>query len=575
MKKSHKKIASRLFTAVLLLLSFQFVMAQREAVIKEIFPRNETWEHRMLQAMNINPLGSLASYGQLVPSNQLAPLEQAFGRLSLLAAELLATKLTPGYTAPTLIYDISNISELRGQFNGILALLVMIESSKSSNDESVRALKTWSTRLFTSIKIRSAKAVLDQYQQWKSNPCNYNQPGYTKHPNCATPNSYGDMFATMQPPSDIIAKAGLKSVLDKYAELVASGVSVGATGIALISAGMALTSTLGATTATVGSTASYVSLGTAFGGTGGTGAASGGAIGAVGWASVAAAPIAATIFAIIVGTTEGIKVVEAAKVEPMLKLKLGVAMTDYINITNVLSDSNGRTMFLVAFMEAAQKRYQVTPANVDGEVRFYCQAGYISKFKLSYSLNVDKTGYFAENKTFEFSTKDLNVGSEESFTVPAGAKNITIRGTYLAGTWKELFNVKWDKPNYLCYTTYGTIFDAKYKTDCPEVNNMSARPNKLTLTHGGGYTAWFTLTYKRADGVAVKEESKGFTIARTNFYQIPTGATNVQLVIRSATGLLWEPWKEFFNKTWPEPPNECIRIYGTSLHPTWNNECQF
>jgi hypothetical protein len=39
------------------------------------------------------------------------------------------------------------------------------------------------------------------------------------------------------------------------------------------------------------------------------------------------------------------------------------------------------------------------------------------------------------------------------------------------------------------------------------------------------------------------------------------------------TGVVWDPWKGIIDKIWPSPPNECIKVYGTTLDPKWNNEC--
>jgi hypothetical protein len=335
----------------------------------------------------------------------------------------------------------------------------------------------------------------------------------------------------------------------------------------MTSAGLALTSVLAGTSIWASSMTSVttgLSLCAAFGGSGGMAGAAGSAIGAAGWAGVAAAPIAAAVLCIVVGTMEGFAVVEAAKVEPMFKMKLGAAMTDYININNVMADSSSRNIFFVAFQEAASKGFQITQPKVDGEVRFYCQAGYVSSFRLSYTLN-------GQNQTF--TTPDLSVGFEKTFTIPYNATNIRVQGWYLSGTWKDLFNVTLDRPTYACYTSYGTIFGPNYKTDCPEVGNMTAKQNQLTVTQGGGYVAWIRLEYNdggQTKRVLDKSDCGG---GWRQVFDIPATATNIHLVAWSATGLVWDPWKTIVDKSWPSPPNECIKVYNTSLDPKWDGEC--
>jgi hypothetical protein len=260
----------------------------------------------------------------------------------------------------------------------------------------------------------------------------------------------------------------------------------------------------------------------------------------------------------------------------MLKMKLAAAIEEHINITNVFAEENGRSMFFMAFTEATTKGFQITDAGIAGEVRFYCQAGYITRFKLSYTKNVDKTGFFPEYKKMEFTTADLNVGSEQSFDIPADAKDIKVQASYAHGIndWRPLINESIAIPSYRCYTSYGTIFDAKYKKDCPEIGNMTVtKPNELTITQGGGYTAWVYLSYKQNGKVVIAQDQKGIAIGWRKAYQIPKDATQIYLYIRNATGLAWEPWKAVVEKTWPVPPNECIKIHGTTLAPKWNNEC--
>lgn len=542
--------------------------------VKAIFPRGMTYEHRIIKILQINPENLLVAYDE-APKNfaGLTNLQKAFGRLSLLAAEVLSTEMNPQYSDPDkLLGDLERIYEFRVRVQAILGLLVMNELGKSVTDEPGQALKSWGGDLFKYMKIRVAASLLNEYNRWYRNPCGYVAEGYKPSPNCGS--SLADMVSKESPPQDILAKAGLKSVLNSTqggsADNFARTFSLGMSCITVMAASGA---TLGSVLTTLPGGMSGVSLFAAFGGSvhGMASAGASGAIGAMGWGAVVAAPIAATLMAVIVGTTEGFKVVEAQKTEPMLKMKLGAAITDPVNITNVLTDADNRNLFMMAFTEASLRKYQLVKPSVDGEVRFYCQAGYVSRFRLSYTVNESRTG----PRNVEQTTRDLNVGSEESFIIPANATNIRVQGWALTDRWLQVFNRSVFTPTFLCFTTYGTIFKPEFKTDCPEVASMTTVERELTVTHGGGYEAWVTLTYKKQNGqTEVAQDQRDLGIGWRKVYKIPYGATNIRLLVRVNTGLVWDPWKTAFDKTWPEPPNECIKVYGTSLDPRWNNECR-
>jgi hypothetical protein len=538
--------------------------------IRTIFTRGQTYEYRMLQALKMYPYTSQVNLGGTAPVfSSIDPLGQAFGRLALQAAEIYFLS-NPNITADQVLSQIGSYTDksVRQSVSGIMAVLTMNAISKSATDVPTTYLKNWAANLYRSIKVRSAKAVLDEYQRWKSDWCTYE--GISPEECRVQSQGIVSLFTTRKPPEDLLGKNGLKSVLANNADAIAVGTSLGLTVATTTAAAVALASVLG-TTATV-STAGILTvtpnLCAAFvpavsaGAAGG--ASAGGAIGAVGWAGVVAAPVAAAVLCIVVGTIEGFKVVEAAKLEPMLKMKLGAAMAEPIKISNVMADSSSRNMFFIAFMEAAEKNFQITEPRVDGEVRFYCQAGFVSSFRLSYTLN---------GQTVTKTTADLAVGHEESFPIPYNATNIRTQGWYLNAGWKDLFNVTLDGPTYICYTSYGTIFGPNYKTDCPEVGNMTTKANEVTITQGGGYSAWIRLTYVQNGQTVTLLDQSSTAAGWRKVFTIPVGVTNVRLQAWSSTGLVWDPWKTIIDKTWPYPPNECIKVYGTTLDPKWNNEC--
>jgi hypothetical protein len=532
--------------------------------IRTIFPRRGIYEYKILQAIKYGNLASQVFMGGGSGNfNMLDDLGKAFGTYALNAAEMLfATdaNITPDQVIGKAVYD----NATRTGLNGILCLLIVNSILSRQVDpaisfESRMAMRSWCENLFWSIKVRCAKAILDEYQKWKADPCSYQAEGYKAPPDCALKGfNFTQWYGTRKPPEDILGKAGLKSVLTNNADAVASTV-------ALALAAVTLTAAAGTLSVSLVTANLFAAFGVAAGEFVGAAAAAGGAVlGAAGWGSVAAAPIAAAVLSIVVGTMEGFRVVEAVKVEPTLKMKLGAAMSEPININNVMADSNSRGMFFVAFQEAALKNFQIPDTRVDGEVRFYCQAGFVSSFRLTYDLN---------GQTQTFTTPDLSVGYEKTFSIPYNAKNIHVQGWYALGGWKDLFNQTLLRPTFICYTSYGTIAQPSYKTDCPEVGNMTTKPNELTVTQGGGYSAWVRLTYVQNGQQITALDQSSVASGWRKVFSIPVGVTNIHLQIWDATGLSWEPWKTVVDKTWPTPPNECIKVYGTTLDPKWDSEC--
>lgn len=520
--------------------------------VKTLFPREQTFEYAVLRAMKYSTFANeILIGGQMKHYSNLSDLDKAFGKLALMAAEFsYAGNMT--ITAQQALDQIQNTPNniKRNQVAGILGVLLINEVQKTNTDPLTMALKNWATDLYRSVWVRSAKAVLDEYGKWKNDWCTYE--GISPEQCRVQSQGISSLFASRKPPQDLIGKNGLKALLDNNADAVAVGTSLGLAAVGLVTSFGVLTSVM-----TFGTAATTVSLFTAFG-------AKGVSILGAGFAGVVAAPIAAAILCIVVGTIEGYAVIEAAKLEPMLKMKLGAAMTSPINIINVMADSTARDMFFIGFMESATKNFSITPPKVNGEVRFYCQAGYVSSFRLTYTLN---------GQAQTFTTPDLAVGQEKSFSIPYNATNIRVQGWYALGGWKELFNVALDKPTYICYTSYGTVFEPKYKTDCPEVGSMVTQPNQLTITQGGGYVAWIRLEYNEGGQTKRVLDKSDCPGGWRQVFTIPATATNIRLQAWSNTGLIWEPWKIIIDKTWPSPPNECIKVYNTTLDPKWNNEC--
>jgi hypothetical protein len=532
-----------------------------EVQVRQIFPRGERYEAEILRALGFSRFRHEVFLGGLPVASQLSPLEQGFARLGMSAAEAFFVS-NPEITAEQAIARIRSDLETRRTVNTFVGLLLM-ESlrRKGGGDAQTLALRQWGTDLYRSIRIQAAKSALDQYKLWEMDPCGYDNLPASRCQGTAA------LFSAPRPNEATLGKNAMGSVMSSYADEAAAAAALGLTAAATTAAFVALTSSLGVTVVAPAAGATFGGVSTSlFAAFGGNLAGTTGAIGAAGWAGVVAAPVAAAVLAVVVGTIEGFAVVEAGRVEPMLKLKLGAAMNENIVIENALVEETGRDFFFLAFQRAAADGYQIPASTVDGEVRFYCQAGYVSRFKLTYTL---------DGRQHSHTTRDLPVGHEESFSIPARATNIVASGEWFDGiNWKPLFTRNLPRPTFIGFTSYGTIFSPQVKDEYPEISNIIAQPKELTLTHGGGYVAHMKVTYQQGGRTVTAVDDKGTTLGWRRVFTIPDDATNVRLEAWSSTGLVWEPWKRIVDRSYPSPPNECIKVFGTTLDPKWNNECR-
>jgi hypothetical protein len=257
----------------------------------------------------------------------------------------------------------------------------------------------------------------------------------------------------------------------------------------------------------------------------------------------------------------------------LVKAKLGKTMSQRTDpqwvsahIRNELQDKGARTFFVLAFMDYAMHGWQMQDLNLDGEVRFFCQAGYVSRFTLSYMLN-------GATKTFK--TRELPVDRGQTFTIPAAATSIRVGGEYALAGWHKIpgSNQSIAKPTYTGFISYGTIFGPKVKAGYPETAGITTEPNKLVFTQNGGYEAWLQITYTLRGVRKTLHDGKGWLLGQKQMFDIPKGARDMRIHIREATGLVWAPWKVVYDKTMPSPQSTCVKVYGSTLDPHWNNEC--
>lgn len=535
-----------------------------------IFPRKQGWETQMLKAMRFQAYNNTIFLGGVAPAfGNLPPLDQGFGTLGLAAAEVYFRD-DKKITAEQVIAKMGGDAKVRDAIVSMAGMLLAEKVAKDrSNDAATVALRNWAAEVFWTFRLSTAKASLDEYQRWKADPCGYSLRHGIQSNACSR---IANTISAPRPPEEIIAKNAMGNAMSTQANAIAAATAAGAAAVGIAGASVAMASALGTVVIapTVGAFSGVTfggvttSLFAAFGGTGGAAAGGAGAIGAVGWAGVVAAPVAAAVMAVVVGVTEGIAVIEAGRVEPMLKAKLGAAMTGPIVIQNALTEPNAGDFFHMAYQNAAANQFVAPKPNVDGEVRFFCQAGYMSRFTLTYTL---------DGKTVSKTTRDLAVGHEESFPLPARATNIAVVGTYSLGGWKTLFTQQIPKPSFIGFTSYGTIFEPKYKAEYPEIANIVAPPLQLVVTHGGGYVASIRVSYTQGGQEKVAVDDGGATAGWRRTVAIPNDASNIRLYARAATGLAWEPWKTIIDKTYPSPPSECVKLQGTTLDPKSNAEC--
>lgn len=92
---------------------------------------------------------------------------------------------------------------------------------------------------------------------------------------------------------------------------------------------------------------------------------------------------------------------------------------------------------------------------------------------------------------------------------------------------------------------------------------------KLTLKHDGAYVATFKVTWK--DGYEQTRNWDGNYTHRTAGFKtvidIPEDASNIKVVAKGETGLVWDPWHTPCNtKDFPNDVDREVRLYGTTLN---------
>ena len=94
----------------------------------------------------------------------------------------------------------------------------------------------------------------------------------------------------------------------------------------------------------------------------------------------------------------------------------------------------------------------------------------------------------------------------------------------------------------------------------------------VTFFNMGGFEAKFELRYTY-NGEEVVSETGIMRLGNKQTYNIPPYATDVWIIGKEQTGLVWEGWRTVFDLRFPSPPNKCYKLYGTTLKPKWDNDC--
>ncbi|KEQ22115.1 metallophosphoesterase [Paenibacillus tyrfis] len=94
----------------------------------------------------------------------------------------------------------------------------------------------------------------------------------------------------------------------------------------------------------------------------------------------------------------------------------------------------------------------------------------------------------------------------------------------------------------------------------------------VTFYSKGGFVARFELHYTYG-GETLTFKTGDMPNGNKKTYYIPPDATDVWVIGQEQTGLIWEGWRTVFDLKFPSPPNNCFKLYGTTLNPKWNNDC--
>jgi hypothetical protein len=199
-------------------------------------------------------------------------------------------------------------------------------------------------------------------------------------------------------------------------------------------------------------------------------------------------PAAVITAAILIGVTQGVAIVEGEQAEWRLRQAIHAAMKENINMANIVADETSAALFYVAAIKSALDGWKAPSVDIEGEVTCFCEAGYVSKFYLTYTLN---------GQPKSVATGELSAGYWQNLAIPAAAKNIEVKGVMIAAGEHQVFKEALQRPTYVCYKTYGTVFQQGWNNDWPLSvgGGVSAIANQVKFFHQAGFVANFLIEY--------------------------------------------------------------------------------
>ncbi len=102
---------------------------------------------------------------------------------------------------------------------------------------------------------------------------------------------------------------------------------------------------------------------------------------------------------------------------------------------------------------------------------------------------------------------------------------------------------------------------------------------RVKLVHAGGFVGYFDLDWTQGNGQLHKEGPYyGKTAGWQEVITIPGDATNIKLLARNDTGLVWQPKRTIVEmELTPAMLKKplCIQVFGTTLGSSWDKNCRF
>lgn len=111
-----------------------------------------------------------------------------------------------------------------------------------------------------------------------------------------------------------------------------------------------------------------------------------------------------------------------------------------------------------------------------------------------------------------------------------------------------------------------TVFNKAVAVTVPKADGQ------ITFFNEAGYVARYSLTYN-LNGQSKSFSTGNIALGNKKRYKIPSNATNIRVKGEGKTGLVWEPWRITFEKSYSGVITKCFKSYGTTLNQKWNNNC--